>query len=56
MILNRAKDYYQNDKDSLSKQARDKYRNLSKEDKNKKREYERKETTTKRISKKLSWG
>ena len=54
VILNRAKDYYQNDKDSLSKQARDKYRNLSKEDKNKKREYGRKETTTKRISKKLS--
>ena len=39
MILNRAKDYYENYKDSLRKQARDKYKNLSEEDKNKKREY-----------------
>ena len=36
MILNRAKDYYKNDKEKL----REKYRNLS-EEKNKKREYER---------------
>ena len=39
MILNRAKDYYENDKERLREQARDKYRNLSKEEKNKKREY-----------------
>ena len=39
MILNRAKDYYGNDKERLRVQARDKYRNLSEEDKNKKREY-----------------
>ena len=37
MILNRAKDYYENDKERLRGQARDKYRNLSEEEKNKKR-------------------
>ena len=40
-ILNRAKDYYGNDKKRLRKQGRDKYRNFSEEDKNKKREYGR---------------
>ena len=39
VILNRAKYYYENDKERLRKQARDKYRNLSKEEKNKKGEY-----------------
>ena len=39
MILNRAKNYYENDKERLREQARDKYRNLSEEYKNKKREY-----------------
>ena len=39
VILNRAKEYYQNDTERLRKQARDKYRNLSEEEKNKKREY-----------------
>ena len=39
VILNSAKDYYENDKESLREQARDKYRNFSEEDKNKKREY-----------------
>ena len=39
MILNRAKDYYENNKKRLRKQARDKYRNLSEEDQNQKREY-----------------
>ena len=40
MILNRATDYYENDKKKrLREQAGDKYRNLSEEDKNKKREY-----------------
>ena len=33
VILNRAKDYYENDKERLRGQARDKYRNLSEEEK-----------------------
>ena len=37
-MLNKAKDYYKNNKERLREQARDKYRNLS-EEKNKKREY-----------------
>ena len=36
-ILNRTEDYYENNKDKFRKQARDKYRNLFEEDKNKKR-------------------
>ena len=36
MILNDAKDYYENDKKRLREQARDKYRNLFEEEKNKK--------------------
>ena len=39
VILNRAKDFYENNKERLRMQARDKYRNLSEEEKNKKREY-----------------
>ena len=39
VILNRAKDYFENDKERLWGQARDKYRSLSEEEKNKKREY-----------------
>ena len=39
VILNRAKDYCENDKERLREHARDKSRNLSEEDKNKKREY-----------------
>ena len=39
MILNRAKDYYENYKERLTVQARDEYRNLSEEEKNKNREY-----------------
>ena len=35
-MLNRVKDYYENHKERLREQARDKYRNLSKEEKNKK--------------------
>ena len=38
MILNRAKDYYENDKERLREQARDKFINLLKE-KNEKRKY-----------------
>ena len=33
VILNRAKDYYENDKERLRGQARDKYRKLSEEEK-----------------------
>ena len=39
IILNRSKDYYENNKERLRKQARDKYRNLSEKEKKKKREY-----------------
>ena len=39
VLLNRVKDYYENNKDRLREQAKNKYRNLSEEDKNKKREY-----------------
>ena len=61
MILNRAKNYYEEDKERLREQARDKYRNLSEEVKNEKTEYGKtdiaismkKKTKTKRISKKL---
>ena len=35
VILNRAKDYYENDKERLREEARDKYRKLSKEKKTK---------------------
>ena len=34
-MLNRAKDYYENDKEWLREQARNKYRNLFEEDKQK---------------------
>ena len=36
IILNRAKDYYDNDKERLKEQAKNKYRNLSKEEEIKK--------------------
>ena len=60
VIPNRAKDYQENDKERLRRQARDKSRNLSEEEKNKKTEYgkiryhnmfEEKQTYTKRASK-----
>ena len=63
VILNRTKDYYKNDNERLRDNARDKYRNLSEEEKHKKREYgkidiiiclKKKEIKTRRISKKLS--
>ena len=41
MILNRAKDYYENDKERLREQAWYKYRNLPEEEQSKKREYGR---------------
>ena len=64
MILNRAKDSHENDKERLREAARDKYRNLSEEEKNEKRIwkktdstiYLKKKTKTKRISEKLSRG
>ena len=43
VILNRAKDYYENDKRRSRQQARDKYRNVSEEEKNKRREYGKKQ-------------
>ena len=39
VILNRSKDYYQNNKERLRVQARDKQRNSSEAEKNKIREY-----------------
>ena len=39
VTLNRAKDYYENEKERLREQARDKWINLSEAEKNKKREY-----------------
>ena len=42
VIVNTAKVYYENDKERLKDQVRDKYRNLSEEEKNKKTEYGRK--------------
>ena len=63
VILNRAKDYYKNDKEWLRDNARDKYINLSEEKKIENMEetdmiirLKKKETQTKRISKKLSWS
>ena len=41
MILIRTKGYYENNKERLRVQARDRYRNVSEEGKNKKREYEK---------------
>ena len=38
-MLNRAKYYYENDKERLREQARNKYKNLSGVEKNKKRKY-----------------
>ena len=45
VILNRAKDYYENNKERLRGQSSDKYSSLSKEEKNKKREYGKTDTT-----------
>ena len=39
VILNISKDYYENNKERLRKQSRDRYRNLSEEEKNKIKEY-----------------
>ena len=45
VILNRAKDYYGNNKQKLGVQARDKQRNLFEEEKNKKENIPRKDIT-----------
>ena len=42
VILNRPKYYYENDRERLRGQARDKYRNFCEEEKNKKGKYGRK--------------
>ena len=39
VTLNTAKHYYENGKERLRRESRDKYRSLSEEEKNKKREY-----------------
>ena len=39
VVLIKAKYYYKNNKDRLRRQARDKYRSLSEQEKNQKREY-----------------
>ena len=38
VILNTARDYYENDKERLREQGKNKYRNLSEEEKDKKKE------------------
>ena len=43
VILNRAKDYYENDKERLKKHDRDKYKNLSEEEINKKKRIRKKQ-------------
>ena len=40
--MNNAKEYYKNYKERIRQKARNEYRNLSEEDKNKKREYRKK--------------
>ena len=44
VILNGAKYYYENDKERLREQARDKYRNLSEEEKIKRENIEKTDT------------
>ena len=46
MILNRAKDYYENNKELLRETARNKYIELSEEEKKIKREYGKKDIIT----------
>ena len=46
VILNRVKDYYENDKERLKKLARDKYRNLPEEEKNKTKKKNMEKTDT----------
>ena len=46
VILNRAKDYYENNKELLKERGKNKYRELSEEEKNIKREYGKKDIIT----------
>ena len=46
MVLSKAKDSYKNNKDRLREQARDKYRNLSEEEKIKKENMKKINTET----------
>ena len=46
VILNRAKDYYENDKERLRERARDKYRHLSEEEEKNKNKRIQKKTDT----------
>ena len=62
-VLNRANDFHKNNKEKLWEKARDKYRELSENEKNAKREYARNRYNMSeekkqrlRISKKLSWS
>ena len=63
VILNRAKNYFENDKERLREQARNKYRNLSEEERNKEKENMLridigiclKKRIPKILSKQLSW-
>ena len=45
VILNRAKDYYENNKERLREQAKNKHKNLSEEEKNKKENMEKTDIT-----------
>ena len=64
VILNRAKYYYENKKERLREQARDKYKNLPEDKKIERENIEevdiiiclKKETKTKRISRRLPWS
>ena len=46
VVLNKAKGYYENNKELLSERAKNKYRELSEEEKNIKREYGKKDIIT----------
>ena len=48
LILSRAKDYYENNKELLRERAKNKYRKLSEEEKNLKREYGKKKDIIKK--------
>ena len=53
VILNRAKGYYENDKERLKKQARDEYRNLSEKEKIKRENMEEKDIMSEEKKQKL---
>ena len=46
VILNRAKDYHENNKELLRERGKNKYRELSEEEKNIKRQYGKKDSIT----------